>query len=200
MAGWGYAAVRHPLQKHFQHYDGQYAAEWFNSANSSFYEYINISHNRFNWDWQTSSHASYAVTAWWWDVCDWPWSEKKKKSHCCKPSLCLGQRPRNFDENGQTEQRLPCFPTSTQRLEGKQCTMQQRGHRNISAGLISPTDGRTIKSKGDVNEEGRAVVARQPWGCVDLPLPKTKQMRKVVICKTVEFLYQITIIRSIKEK
>lgn len=66
--------------------------------------------------------------------------------------------------------------------------MQQRGHRNISAGLISPTDGRTIKSKGDVSEESSVVVVREPSGGVDLPLPKTKQMRKEVICKTVGFL------------
>lgn len=71
---------------------------------------------------------------------------------------------------------------------GKQCTMQQRGHRNISAGLISPTDGRTIKSKGDVSEERRAVVVREASGCVDLPLPTTKQMREAGLCKTVEFL------------
>lgn len=71
---------------------------------------------------------------------------------------------------------------------GKQHGMQQRGHRNISAGLISPADGRTIKSKGEVSEERRAVVVREPSGCVDLPQPKTKPMKEAVIDKTVEFL------------
>lgn len=71
---------------------------------------------------------------------------------------------------------------------GKQHGIQQRGHRNISAGLISPTDGRTIKSKGDVSKERRAVVMREPSGCVDLPQAKTKPMKEAVIDKTVEFL------------
>lgn len=48
--------------------------------------------------------------------------------------------------------------------------------------------GEQLKAKGDVSEERRAVVVREPSGCVDLPLPNTKQMRKAVIFKTVEFL------------
>lgn len=42
--------------------------------------------------------------------------------------------------------------------------------------------------KAKASEERRAVVAREPSGCVDLPQPKTKPMKEAVIDKTVEFL------------
>lgn len=70
---------------------------------------------------------------------------------------------------------------------GKQHGMQQRGRRNISAGLISPADGRTIKSKRGMSEERRAVVVREATGCVGLPQPKTKPMKKAVVDKIAEF-------------